>query len=160
MNAASLDSVIRFVRIRPDAKLPVRATPYSAAFDLYAAEEGAFISESHTRTIIPTGFGIEMPPGYVGLVCSRSGLANSKGWFVLNSPGVIDSDYRGEIKVILGYLPGNIAWPDIADTQLVKKGASIAQLLILPAPMFYVQEASAFFTNTERGANGFGSTGL
>jgi dUTP pyrophosphatase len=158
MSATLPDSVIRFVRIRPEAILPTRATAHSGAFDLYAAAEGAFLSESHTRTIIPTGFGIEMPPGYVGLVCSRSGLAHTKGWFVLNSPGIIDPDYRGEIKVLLSFLPNNISWPD-TETRMIRAGDRIAQLLIVPAPMFYAQEVSDFFTNTERGVGGFGSTG-
>jgi len=153
-------SWVRFVRLRPDAREPTRATFGAAAYDLYAATDGAFISESHTRTIIPVGFGIELPPNYVGLVCSRSGLAADRGWFVLNAPGVIDSDYRGEIKVILSYLPSNVAWPDVADTKLIRAGDRVAQLLIMPVANIGVEIASTFSGETDRGAGGFGSTGV
>jgi dUTP pyrophosphatase len=156
----SVISSVKFVRMRPDATVPTRATPGSAAFDLYAAADGAFLNESHTRTIIPTGFGIELLPNYCALVCSRSGLANDRGWFVLNSPGVIDSDYRGEIKVILGYLPSNIAWPDVADTRIIRAGDRIAQLLIMPLANLEVSVVESFQSETLRAAGGFGSTGI
>jgi dUTP pyrophosphatase len=129
------------------APLPKLATPGSACYDLVAAEQ-AFIPPRGTK-VVSTGLKVQLPSGYVGLVCSRSGLAAKHRVFVLNAPGVIDSDYRGELKVILASLDG---------AYMVEAGDRIAQLMVIPAttlPVFLgvVQD------NTDRGSGGFGSTG-
>jgi dUTP pyrophosphatase len=99
-----------------------------------------------------------LPPGYVGLVCSRSGLASKYGIFVLNAPGVIDEDYRGELKVILGRLPYTPQWPSESYT-LVEPGMRIAQLMIMPVTHLPVEEVTDL-TTTARGEGGLGSTGV
>jgi dUTP pyrophosphatase len=101
---------------------------------------------------------MELPPGYVGLVCSRSGLAAKNGVFVLNAPGVIDEDYRGELKVILGRLAYTPQWPSENYT-LVEPGMRIAQLMVMPIPQLAVEEVTHFST-TARGEGGLGSTGV
>lgn len=154
---AELRPVVRFKRLTPSAILPVRATAEAACLDLYA-DSDAHISEAHPTAVVGTGIAIELPPGYVGLVCSRSGLAAKQKVFVLNAPGVIDADYRGEIKVILGRLPVNAAWPTW-EGFTIKAGDRIAQLMVLPLPAFHVAEEDNL-TSTARGAGGLGSTGI
>ena len=128
--------------------IPVRATAKAAAFDLRAAHD-ADILHGQT-TLIKTGVRIALPEGYVGKVCSRSGLALKEGVFVVNAPGIIDEDYRGEIGVILGKLtPGGFH---------VARGQRIAQLLIEKIPPVQFEIVSEL-PETERGENGFGSTG-
>ena len=95
----------------------------------------------------------------MGLVCSRSGLAAKDRAFVLNAPGVIDADYRGEIKVILGHLPDDHAWPNMTPLTY-PAGSRIAQLMIMPLPQLQVVEVTEFTTMTDRGAGGLGSTGV
>lgn len=128
--------------------MPVRATPGAAAFDLRAAHE-AEVWQGDT-VLIKTGVRLALPPGYVGKVCSRSGLALKEGVFVVNAPGIIDEDYRGEIGVILGRLrPGVFR---------VNRGDRIAQLLIErvePVAFRCVDRIDC----TQRGEAGFGSTG-
>jgi dUTP pyrophosphatase len=127
---------------------PQYSTPGSAGCDLIANDEvtlppGKWVAVS-------TGLYLEIPSGYVAQVCPRSGLALKHGVSVLNAPGIIDSDYRGEVKVIL------INHDSLRYT--VKKGDRIAQLVFMPivqAQMKHVDQ----FTETYRGAGGFGSTG-
>jgi dUTP pyrophosphatase len=94
----------------------------------------------------------------VGLVCSRSGLAAKEGIHVLNAPGVIDEDYRGEIKIILARQPFSPQWPS-PDIVMIESGMRIAQLMILPLPQLTVEEVTDL-TTTERGDGGLGSTGV
>jgi dUTP pyrophosphatase len=148
---------IKFMRLDPEAQLPVRATSGAACYDLFAAED-VWLKHYRPHTVVGTGVAIELPPGYVGMVCSRSGLAAKSRIFVLNAPGIIDEDYRGEIKVILGYIPDDHAWPNMNPLHL-PKGSRIAQLLVLPVPQLAVEEVSEF-SITERGADGLGSTGV
>lgn len=130
--------------------LPAKATPGAAGFDLCAAWEDGRIGPGDTA-IVPTGFSIEVPPGYEAQVRPRSGLAAQHSVTVLNSPGTIDCDYRGEVKVIL------INHSDQRPF-LFKKGDRIAQLVIAP---IIDAEALEFdeLSGTERGEGGFGSTG-
>jgi len=109
------------------------------------------------RAVVATGIGIELPPGYVGLVCSRSGLAAKQGIFVLNAPGIIDADYRGEIKVILGLVADDLNWPSL-DPVLLRAGTRVAQLMALSLPLMLGLEVNNLST-TERGPGGLGSTG-
>ena len=132
--------------------LPGLATPGAAAVDLPAALgllEKLELAPGE-RALIPTGFAIEIPPGYEGQVRPRSGLALRNGIVVPNSPGTIDSDYRGELKVILLNAGG--------EPFTIARGDRIAQLVI--APVLEVRwEEAAELSSTERGAGGFGSTG-
>ncbi len=139
---------IRVKRLCDDAKLPTYATESSAGLDLFSAEE-VVIPPGEWR-LVGTGVAIEIPDGFEGQVRPRSGLA-LKGITVLNTPGTIDSDYRGEVKVILANFS--------KEPFEVKKGMKIAQLVITTFQKVKVQESDKL-SNTERGEGGFGSTGL
>jgi len=148
---------VKFKRLTPEAHLPMRATEGAACYDLFACQT-ICIDDMRTFKVVSTGIAIELPPGYVGLVCSRSGLASKHGIFVLNAPGVIDEDYRGELKVILGRLPYTPQWPSETYT-LVEPGMRIAQLMILPITHLPIEEVTDL-TTTARGEGALGSTGV
>lgn len=150
---------MNYVKLHPAAIPPTQATPGAAAYDLHACEE-TYLHGYQSRTTVDTGIAIELPPDCVGLVCSRSGLAAKQGIFVLNSPGIIDPDYRGSLKIILARFPLDTAWPSLEPTFVIKPGDRIAQLLILHLPLW----RSAFkevpaLSPTARGEGGLGSTG-
>lgn len=128
--------------------MPTKATTGSAGYDLYSVEE--LTIEAGCRAMINTGIILEIPEGLEGQIRSRSGLAIKHGISVLNSPGTIDSDYRGEIKVIL-YNSGK-------ESFLVQPGMRIAQL-VFSQYMNCMFVLSDNLTHTERGVGGFGSTG-
>lgn len=148
---------LRFKRLTESAIIPTRATEGAACFDLYADEQ-QWLDDMRTRRTVGTGIAIELPPGHVGLICSRSGLAAKEGVFVVNAPGIIDEDYRGELKVTLGRLPFTPQWPS-ETIFMIEPGMRIAQLMILPLPQLAVEQVT-ILTTTTRGANGFGSTGV
>lgn len=148
---------LKFKRLTKTAIIPTRATAGAACFDLYADEQ-QWLDDMRTRRIVGTGIAIELPPGHVGLVCSRSGLAAKEGIQVLNAPGVIDEDYRGELKVILARHPFSPQWPS-EHIFMVEQGMRVAQLMILPLPQLTVEEVTDL-TTTERGDGGLGSTGI
>jgi len=148
---------VKFKKLTPEAHLPMRATEGAACYDLFACQT-ICIDDMRTFKVVSTGIAIELPPGYVGLVCSRSGLASKHGIFVLNAPGVIDEDYRGELKVILGRLPYTPQWPSETYT-LVEPGMRIAQLMILPITHLPIEEVTDL-TTTARGEGALGSTGV
>lgn len=130
--------------------LPQYATGSSAGVDLRANIDSAIILRSLERAIVPTGLFIELPAGHEAQIRPRSGLAAKNGLTVLNSPGTIDADYRGEIKVILV----NLSKEDFT----INDGERIAQMVIAKheqAEWVEVQE----LIDTERGAGGFGHTG-
>lgn len=132
-----------------DELIPEYQTPGSAACDLKSTDE--FILPSGSRTVVGTGIKLEIPKGFAAMVCSRSGLAAKNGIQVLNAPGIIDTDYRGEIKVILHNTSG--------EEFIIKKGDRVAQLLFFPifqAVFHKVDEV----TSTQRGEGGLGSTGV
>ncbi|MFM8840110.1 MAG: dUTP diphosphatase [bacterium] len=130
--------------------LPCYATNGSAGMDITAALKEAWLLEPGAIAMIPTGIAIALPEGFECQVRSRSGLAAKHGVFALNAPGTVDSDYRGEIKVILAN-SGKEAYT-------IQPGERIAQLVI--AKYETVQwEVVSELTSTERGAGGFGSTG-
>lgn len=147
---------IPFKKVHPDAILPTKATPGSAAFDLYLpASCKATIGNLQSgplpnRSLLPTGVACAIRTGFVGLVCPRSGLAVKHGLSIVNSPGIIDSDYRGEIKVIVINHGNEVLHFD--------PGSRIGQLLIIPAPFFELTEVDEL-DDTLRGEGGFGSTG-
>ena len=130
--------------------LPQYATPQSAGMDLRANLDESVTLKSLERRLIPTGLHIALPAGYEAQVRPRSGLAIKSGITVLNSPGTIDADYRGEVKVIL---------INLSDTDFViKSGDRIAQLVIAKHEQMEVVEVETL-SETERGAGGFGHTG-
>ena len=140
---------VEFKKLSDNAVMPTFGTEFSAGADLYSAEDEIVINPGETK-FIGTGIATAIPPYAVGLVYARSGLACKKGLAPANKVGVIDSDYRGEIKVAL-HNHGNVA-------QTVLKGERVAQMVI--APYFkvdYVEVNS--LDETERGEGGFGSTG-
>lgn len=140
---------IKIKKLKDNAVVPTRGSKYAAGADLYSAENDLYIEDRQT-VMIGTGIAMEIPEGYVGLVYARSGLACKEGLAPANKVGVIDSDYRGEIKVALYNQSG--------EKKLVKKGERIAQIVIAPflAPEF--TEVSEL-DETDRGDGGFGSTG-
>lgn len=138
---------------QPGSRLPVYASKDAAGADLCAflPDAPVTIAESGGRAIIPTGLVLEIPEGYEGQVRPRSGLAARHGITVLNSPGTIDSDYRGEVCVILinhGSEPFTVS-----------DGNRIAQLIIAPVVSCAFLQANSIQA-TERGERGFGSTGV
>jgi len=133
-----------------DLPLPAARTGGSAGLDLAAAVDDALLIPIGGRALIPTGFAIALPRGYEGQVRPRSGLAVQHGITVLNAPGTIDADYRGEIKVPL------INLGDAPFT--VTRGMRIAQLVVAPVTGVTLREVAAL-GETDRGHGGFGSTG-
>jgi dUTP pyrophosphatase len=130
--------------------LPVRMTAQAAGFDLAAAVESPVEIQPGNIQLIPCGFAMAIPPGYEAQVRPRSGLASKHGITLVNTPGTIDSDYRGEVQVPLINL-GKAAFK-------IEPNMRIAQMLILPVPaveMIEVQELE----ETARGGGGFGHTG-
>lgn len=134
-----------------DIPLPVYATSGSAGMDVCAAIENDVLIPGGGVTLVPTGFAIALPLGYECQVRSRSGLAAKHGIFALNAPGTIDSDYRGEVKVILANFG--------SEPFTVRRGDRIAQLVVARYEVVDWQEVVAL-GDTQRGAGGFGSTGI
>jgi dUTP pyrophosphatase len=134
----------------PDVPLPARTTRGAAGFDLAAANEKPVELKPGERALIPTGFAMELPEGFEAQIRPRSGLALEHGITILNSPGTIDSDYRGEVKLILVNLG--------SEPFLVGKGDRIAQMLIskvVQAEVIEVEELEG----SPRSEGGFGHTG-
>lgn len=134
-----------------DLPLPEYATVQSAAVDLLAAVTEGVVLAPGARTLIPTGLAIALPDGYEAQVRPRSGLALKNGITLLNTPGTIDADYRGEIGVILT----NLGEEDF----MVERGMRIAQMLIAPVTRLTWNAVSSL-DKSERGSGGFGSTGV
>ena len=141
---------VRVVRKTQHA-LPEYETSQSAGMDLRADLEETVSLDPGRRTLIPTGLYIEIPAGYEAQVRPRSGLALKRGLTVLNAPGTIDADYRGELGVLLVNLS--------QETQSVEPGERIAQLLFAPVTRGQLVEVDVL-SETERGRGGFGSTGV
>lgn len=136
-----------------DLPLPSYATAGAAGLDLRAAVEGELRLAPGARALVPTGFLVAIPAGFEGQVRARSGLALKQGLVVLNSPGTIDSDYRGELKVILANLG--------EEPVIIERGLRVAQLIVAPVARAELQEVATFDEPaSERGVGGFGSTGL
>ena len=130
--------------------LPAYETAQSAGLDLRAALEGDLVLAPGARALVPTGLFLQIPPGYEAQVRPRSGLALKRGLTVLNAPGTIDADYRGEVGVILVNLS--------AAEQIIAPGDRVAQLLFAPVTRGELIEVAAL-EETARGGSGFGSTG-
>ena len=130
--------------------LPTYATEGSSGMDLRADVESEFVLQPLERKMVPTGLFIELPLGYEAQVRPRSGLALKQGITCLNSPGTVDADYRGELKVILINLSN--------EPQTIHPGDRIAQMVIQKVESVLLQQVSEL-TDTERGEGGFGHTG-
>ena len=137
------------MRMRPEAVLPARAHPHDAGLDLTACEDAAL--GPGMRAAVATGWAVAIPEGMAGLVVPRSGNALRLGLTVANAPGLIDSGYRGELKVILV----NLGDAPVA----VAVGDRIAQLVITPVATGAAVEVDALPGSDGRGEGGFGSTG-
>lgn len=136
--------------LRPGARIPTYGTEASAGADLYACMQDKVEVGPGQSFMIPTGIAMEIPKGYAGLVFARSSMGAKRGLAPANKVGVIDSDYRGEIRVVLHNHSG--------EPQSVEPGERVAQLLIVPVFTPGFQEAEKL-SDTSRGAGGFGSTG-
>lgn len=141
---------LKIKKLLPEAKLPVYGSASAAGADLYALSEHAIRIGANETAIVHTGLAAEIPEGYVGLIFARSGLATKKGLAPANKVGVIDSDYRGEIRVALHN--------DSKYEQCIEPYDRIAQLVIAPY-VFADFEESDELNDTDRGVGGFGSTG-
>ena len=130
--------------------LPAPATSGSAGVDLRAALAAPLVLAPGDRALVPTGLVLEIPPGWEGQVRPRSGLALRHGLSLLNAPGTIDSDYRGEVGVIVANLGG--------ESVTIERGDRIAQLVLSPVARARFAESDELLTS-DRGAGGFGSTG-
>lgn len=136
-----------------DLPLPAYQSPAAAGLDLLAAvpADAPLVLPPGGRALVPTGLALALPPGTEGQVRPRSGLAAKHGVTVLNAPGTVDADYRGEVQVILA---------NFGDAPFViERGARIAQLVVAPVLHVAIEE-TASLDDTARGAGGFGSTGL
>ncbi|WP_296213812.1 dUTP diphosphatase [Corynebacterium sp. YSMAA1_1_F7] len=147
------DAPLRIVRLDKELPLPRRAHPTDAGIDLYSSAD-VTIAPGH-RELVGTGIAIGLPVGTVGLVNPRSGLALKKGLSIVNAPGTIDADYRGEIKVCLINL-------DPEHPIEVSRGERIAQLLVQEVSLCDVEEVDSVndLGETVRGESGYGSTGV
>jgi dUTP pyrophosphatase len=143
-----MSAVIRVKRLRPEARLPRRATPDSSWFDLYASLEAGDVIVGQYPVLIPTGIAIEAPPGYDVQIRPRSGLARHG---VLCTYGTIDADYRGELMVTMYTMALDIE-------HRVHDGDRIAQIVVSRLAEVAMEEAEEL-TETERGVGGHGSTG-
>ncbi len=143
---------VRFLRLPEGSDLPVprQASAHAAGFDLHARVDGPVELSPGERRLVPTGIAVAVPLGYEAQVRPRSGLAIKHGLALVNSPGTIDADYRGEIGVIainLGHEPF-----------VIRRGDRIAQLVVGPVPEITFDEVTEL-SETDRGTGGFGHTG-
>jgi dUTP pyrophosphatase len=139
---------LEVMRVRDGARVPARAYSGDAGLDLSSC--APINLAPGERALVPTGLAVAIPPGYAGFVQPRSGLAASSGITIVNSPGLIDSGYRGEIQVVL-------LNTDPERTFTAEAGERIAQLVVLPVPDLDVREVDDL-PPSDRGARGFGSS--
>ena len=141
---------VNIKKLSGNATLPTYGSEYAAGADLYACVDGEIEIKPHTTVVVPTGIAIELPEGYAGLIYARSGLATKKGLAPANKVGVVDCDYRGEVKVALHN--------HSQEVQTIVAGERIAQLVITPYLTAQFVECDTL-SETVRGSGGFGSTG-
>lgn len=141
---------LKIKKLIPEAKLPAYASETAAGADLYALTDHVIRIGPNETAVVHTGLAAEIPEGYAGFIFARSGLATKKGLAPANKVGVIDSDYRGEIRVALHN--------HSKYEQSIDPFERVAQLVIMPYVFAQFEEA-AELSDTERGAGGFGSTG-
>jgi dUTP pyrophosphatase len=142
--------VLQFRRVHPDAVLPARAYAGDAGIDLVARERVEL--EPGARASVGTGIAVAIPEGYAGFVQPRSGLAARHGISIVNTPGLVDSGYRGEVRVIL-------VNTDVREAFVVEPGMRIAQLVVVPVASVDVVEVNEL-PESERGVRGFGSSAV
>jgi dUTP pyrophosphatase len=135
-------------RLRPEASLPGRAYAGDAGLDLASCER--VVLAPGERAVVPTGIAVAIPEGFAGFVQARSGIAARHGIAVVNSPGLVDSGYRGELRVVL-------LNTDRSETFVVEVGDRIAQLVVLPVPELELVEVDEL-PDSERSVRGFGSS--
>lgn len=142
---------VYFQKLNDKATFPAKGTSGAAGFDLYAALDEDITILPRGRALIGTGWAMAIPSGMVGQICPRSGMAIKDGVSVANSPGTVDSDYRGEVKVLIENR-GDYAYT-------VQNGQRVAQMVFVPyfEPVLMSVES---LDQTERGKSGFGSTGV
>jgi len=142
--------IVEFKKLQPDAQVPCYMTALAAGLDIQALPEDTIILAPGERCLVPTGLAVAIPAGYEMQVRPRSGLAIKNGIALVNSPGTIDADYRGEIGIILiNHGQENFS---------IHRGDRIAQLVIAPVCQAELVEVTEL-SETERGAGGFGHTG-
>jgi len=146
-----MKKIVKFKKLNPDAIIPDYAHEGDAGMDLYSIQNDTIAPLSWK--LIPTGLACELPSGTEGQVRSKSGIALKNGVFVLNTPGTVDENYRGEIGVILYNLNTTTPFE-------VKKGQKIAQYVINQVEYVETVEIAEELSSTDRGAGGFGSSGL
>lgn len=137
-------------KLNDKAVIPSYGSEFAAGADLYACIDADLEIGSHQTAVVPTGIAIELPRGYAGFIYARSGLATKKGLAPANKVGVVDCDYRGEVKVALHN--------HSEETHTVAAGERLAQLVIAPYLTAEFEEKDEL-SSTVRGAGGFGSTG-
>ena len=142
---------IKIKRLNSLAKIPTFGTAFSAGADLYAATDYNIEILPHETVKIDTGLAMAIPAGYFGAIFARSGLATKQGLRPANCVGVVDADYRGPVIVALHN--------DTNEVQVVAAGSRIAQMIIMKCPDISYEEVEDL-DDTERGAGGFGSTGI
>lgn len=147
---------IKFQRIHANAKMPTRATPGSAGFDLYAVSTTWFGNMIH----VSTGLMVEFPKEYQLQLHGRSGLSTKYGISLANNVGIIDSDYRGELKLVftVNALPLDVMASNHNAFEALKPGNRVAQAILVPLPDVIWEEVEEI-SESLRGAGGFGSTG-
>ena len=152
MTTPKTEPKLNLVRLDKDLPLPTRAHPTDAGIDLYSAED--IYLKPGERQLVGTGVAIGLPVGTVGLIHPRSGLALRHGLSIVNTPGTIDADYRGEVKVCLINL-------DPREAVEIQRGDRIAQLVVQEVSLCQVAEVEDIsdLGETVRGAGGYGSTG-
>ncbi len=150
--SAGEERPVRVLRLpgAADLPLPERATARAAGFDLRARLDAPLVLAPGERALVPTGIAIALPEGFEAQIRPRSGLALREGLTLLNAPGTIDSDYRGEVSVIVVNLGG--------DRVTVRRGDRVAQMVVHALPSVRLEEADAL-PATARGGGGFGHTG-
>ena len=143
---------VKIKKLDPNATIPTSGSAFAAGYDLYAclSGDGEVTIPAHHTVMVPTGIAVELPEGTFGGVFARSGLASREGLRPANCVGVVDSDYRGEVRVGLC---------NVSDTAYtIQPLDRVAQLVMLELPRYALEEV-AQTTDTARGAGGFGSTG-
>ncbi len=150
METRSKPVKVKVKRLRPGGAIPRYHSEHSAGMDLAAELDGPVTLKSLDRTAVPTGLAIEIPAGFEGQVRPRSGRALREGLALINSPGTIDADYRGEIQVLVVNLG--------AEPIVIQPGDRIAQLIIAPVSRAELIEVEVL-AETARGSGGFGHTG-
>ena len=141
---------LKVKRLSESAVLPRYMTGGAAGMDLTAAPDEPMVLQPGQRALVPTGVSVALPPGHEGQIRPRSGLAVKHGLTLLNAPGTIDEDYRGEVKVLLANLG--------QEPFTVEAGMRVAQMVVAPVCRVEVQEVEVL-DETDRGAGGFGHTG-